>query len=94
MATGDVMTEIIDRPDAAALTPEQVAKVVDGISFIGLARQALECAGFAASLVANRITVNQEIIAQFVSVNGTAWWQVYAAAGTPPVWIVGAEVAS
>ena len=84
-------TTVIDLSDRAVVATEQVAKVVAGISFIGLARDALETAGFTATITTNRITVNHEIIAQFLAVNGRTWWQVYHADGTPPVWIVGAE---
>jgi hypothetical protein len=69
---------------------EQVAKMVAGISTIGHARTVLERAGWTATITANRITVNQEIEAQFIAVNGKTWWQIYTADGTPPVWIVGA----
>ena len=84
-------TAVIDLPERAEVTTEQVAKVVAGISLIGLARYALEAAGFSATVTANRITVEGAIIAQFLAVNGRTWWQVYPADGTPRVWIVGAE---
>jgi hypothetical protein len=89
------MTGVIDQSDAPAVTTEQVAKVVAGVSFIGLASRALERAGWSAAIVANRITVNHEIIAQFVA--GTIdepCWLVYTVTGKPPIWVVGAEVAS
>jgi hypothetical protein len=84
-------TAVIDLSDRVVVTTEQVAEVVAGVSLIGLARHALETADFTATITANRITVNHEIIAQFLAVNGRAWWQVYRADGTPPVWIVGAD---
>ena len=85
-------TAVIDPPDRAVITTEQVAKTINGISAIGHARTVLERAGWTATITANRITVNQEVEAQFIAANGKTWWQVYTADGTPPVWIVGAEV--
>jgi hypothetical protein len=84
-------TAVVDLPERAAVTAEQVAKVVAGTSLIGLARHALETAGFTATVTANRVTIDHEIIADFLAVNGRTWWQVYPADGTPRVWIVGAE---
>lgn len=95
MATDSALTGVIDQFDAAVVTTEQVAKVVAGVSSIGLARRALERAGWSATVVANRITVNQDIIAQFIAgMNDEPRWLVYPITGTPPMWIVGAEVAS
>ena len=80
-----------------ALTAEQVAKVVCGISAIGAARNALESVGWRATIAGNRITVNGEVFAQFIPrhtgpVGGVeASWVIYRVAGAPPVWIVGAE---
>ena len=39
--------------------------------------------------IATSLATNQEIIAQFIAVNGKTWWQVYTITGTPPIWIVG-----
>jgi hypothetical protein len=78
--------------DDDGLTAEQVAKVLDGVSAIGVARTALEHAGWNATIAGNRITVNQEVEAQLIAANGKTWWQVYTADGTTPVWIVGAQV--
>lgn len=97
IADGDVElqepTEWTGRPhvDEKAPTAEQVAKVIAGISVIGHARNLLEQEGYTATIVAQRITVNLEVVAQFVSCNGHAWWQVYATDGTPPIWTVGAQ---
>ncbi len=78
--------------DDDILTAEQVAKVLDGVSAIGVARTALEHAGWNATIAGNRITVNHGVEAQFIAANGKTWWQVYTADGTTPVWIVGAQV--
>ena len=86
--------------DEDILTTEQVAKVVAGVSPIGVARNALERAGWNATIAGNRITVNDEVVAQFIgpttgpSAVVDARWVIYRIAGTPPVWIVGAEVRS
>jgi hypothetical protein len=78
-------------------TVEQVAGVVAGIPAIGKAREALIQAGWRASIAGNRITVNDEVFAQFIGA-GTglassvdAAWVVSAIVGTTPVWVVGAE---
>jgi len=79
------------------LTAEQVAGVVAGIPAIGEACDALRKAGWCASIAGNRITVNEEVFAQFIGATAGApadtgaRWVIYRIAGTPPVWIVGAE---
>jgi hypothetical protein len=79
------------------LTAERVAGLVAGISVIGEACEALRNAGWRASIAGNRITVNDEVFAQFIGANVGALgdvdarWVIYRIAGTPPVWIVGAE---
>ena len=84
--------------DEDIITTEQVAKVVAGVSPIGVARNALEQAGWYATIAGNRITVNDEVVAQFIGATAgpsgvvDARWVIYRIAGTPPVWIVGAEV--
>jgi hypothetical protein len=89
-------TEWTVRPDADEKTPtaEQVAGVVAGIRAIGKACEALIGMGWRASIAGNRITVNDEVLAQFIGgrgAGGGATWVIYAIAGTPPVWVVGAE---
>ena len=74
-----------------APTAESVAKIIEALATIGAARNALLAQGWSATIVANRITVNQEICAQYVCANGFCWWQVYAYDGTPPMWTVGAR---
>jgi hypothetical protein len=84
----------------SSLTVEQVAHVVAGIPLIGWAHRALEAAGWHATIAGNRITVNDEVFAQFVPASAgqfghiNASWVIYMVAGTPPVWIVGAEPVS
>ena len=86
--------------DEDILTAEQVAKVVAGVSPIGVARNALERAGWNATIAGNRITVNDEVVAQFIGATAgpsggvDARWVIYRIAGTPPMWIVGAQVRS
>lgn len=81
-------------PDGVNITMEQVANALNGISAIGHARTVLERAGFTAKITANRIAVNEDVSAQFMSVNGNTWWQVYADDGTGPVCVVGASTLS
>lgn len=81
---------------AAAPMVESVAGVVSGISVIGQARNALQAAGWTATIAANRITVDHAVEAQLIPATvGTygaidARWIVSSIAGTNPVWIVGA----
>jgi hypothetical protein len=83
-------------PDAMSMV-ERVARVVSGISAIGEARNALDAAGWTATITANRITVDKEVLAQFVPAKVgsfgliNASWIIYSIAGTLPVWIVGGE---
>jgi hypothetical protein len=83
--------------DPNMLTAEQVAGVVAGIPAIGKACDALRKAGWRASIAGNRITVNGEVFAQLIRATAGAFggvdatWVVYRIAGTPPVWVVGAE---
>ena len=90
--------------ELAAVTPtdeihtvEQVGWVLSGISLIGEARNALERAGWRATIAANRVTVNEEVLAQLIPATAgsfgavDAYWVIYAISGTRPVWIVGAE---
>jgi hypothetical protein len=90
--------QVVPRQDAeAAIDVEQVAQVLAGIPAIGWARRALEAAGWHATIAGNRITVNYEVYAHFIAASVgqfgqvDASWVVYTVAGTPPVWIVGAE---
>jgi hypothetical protein len=75
---------------------EQVAKVVSGYSVLGEARNALSAAGWGTRIAANRITVDEHILAQFIPAKmGTyglvsASWVIYSTSGTHLVWIVGA----
>ena len=78
-------------------TVEKVGRVLSGISLIGEARNALERAGWRATIAANRVTVNEEVLAQLIPATVRsfgavdAYWVIYAISGTRPVWIVGAE---
>ena len=92
---GNTMKETTAQLDAALVTAELVAKVVAGISSVGLAHRALEQQGWSVRLVANRMTVENHIIAQFVpGIDGKARWTVFAINGGRPVWIVGAEMSA
>jgi hypothetical protein len=81
------------RPDSDHKTPtaEQVAGVVAGIPTIGKACEALLKAGWRARIAGNRITVNDEVLAQFIGAGldraggADPTWVIYAIAGTPPV---------
>ena len=71
--------------------------MVTSVSAIGAARKALEQTGGSATLAGNRITVNEEVVAQFIAATAGAVggsdgrWVIYRIAGKRPVWIVGAE---
>lgn len=83
-------------PDTG-LPAEQVAGLIAGVPLIGMARTALERAGCSATIAGNRITVNDEVCAQYIpsqpSPTGVVepYWVVYALGGTAPVWIVGGD---
>jgi hypothetical protein len=76
---------------------ERVARVVSGCSIIGEAQNALHAAGWTATITANRITVGEDVLAQFIPAKtGTygrvnARWIIYSIAETQPVWVVGGE---
>ncbi|AGB24296.1 hypothetical protein Mycsm_04039 [Mycobacterium sp. JS623] len=79
-------------------TAERVAKVVSGLSAIGFASTALERAGWQTNIVGNRITVDADVIAQFlpaaVSAHGNrvaARWMVFSMTDAGPIWVVGTE---
>ena len=84
-------------PRDAISMVERVASVVSGCSIIGEARNALSAAGWTATIAANRITVGDDVLAQFIPAKignfglVSARWVIYSVAGTHPVWIVGAE---
>jgi hypothetical protein len=78
---------------ATMLTAEQVAAVVAGIPVIGRACDALKNAGYYARIAGNRITVNDEMFAQFIGALGNtdATWVIYTTGGAAPVWVGGSE---
>ncbi len=86
---------VLPHADEKTPTAEQVAGVVAGIPFIGKACEALIRAGWRASIAGNRITVNDEVLAQFIGAGAAggvdAAWVIYAIAGAHPVWVVAAE---
>ncbi len=53
-------------------TAEQVADVVADIPAIGVARDALQQAGWSATIAGNRITVNEDVLVHFISAFGGA----------------------
>lgn len=81
---------VADEVDEITFT-EFVARTIAGISLIGHARTVLERAGWDATIVANRITVNGIIEAHLISVKGSMWWNVYSCDGSPPTFTVGAQ---
>jgi hypothetical protein len=89
--------DVDQHANETTLTAEQVAGIVAGIPTIGKACEALISAGWRASFAGNRITVNDEVFAQFIGAHIAraggveAAWVIYAIAGTAPVWVVGAE---
>jgi hypothetical protein len=88
---------VLLQEDQNTVTAEQVARVVAGIPAIGEACEALKKAGWRASIAGNRITVDDDLFAQFIGATAgarggvEARWVIYRIADTPPVWIVGAE---
>jgi hypothetical protein len=90
-------TSVLLPEDQNTVTSEQVARVVAGIPAIGEACEALKKAGWRASIAGNRITIDDDLCAQFIGAAAGALggvearWVIYRVAGTPPVWIVWAE---
>lgn len=77
---------------ASQVTTEQVAEIVNGIVEIGRAKRQLEEAGMSAWLAANRITVNQQVIAELIhGIKSPDYWIVVAMDGSSPTWVVGTE---
>ncbi len=76
---------------------ESVAKVISGVAANGHARNLLQAAGWAATIAANRITVDGAVEAQFIPAQVgrygrvDARWIVSSTVGTDPVWIVGTQ---
>lgn len=79
------------------LSAERVAGLVAGVPLIGMARAALERAGCSATIAGNRISVNDDICAQYIPSRPSStgaidpYWMVYTLNGTAPVWIVGGD---
>jgi hypothetical protein len=73
---------------------DRVAEIVSGKSVIGEARHALAAAGWKATITANRITIEDRVLAQFIPARiGTAGqspahWAIYSASGADPIRIV------
>ena len=94
---GSVAASLAGTSTVAISIVERVAKVVSGISTIGEARNALDAAGCTATIAANRITVDEEVFAQFIPAKAgsagriDARWVIYSIGEAHPVWIVGAE---
>jgi hypothetical protein len=67
-----------------------------GISVIGEACRALNAAGWATTITANRVTVGKDVLAQIIPAKAGAFgpvgghWVIYSTVGAQPVWIVGA----
>lgn len=78
------------RFETRALKARQVAEIVAGSSTIGSACGALRLAGWHASIAGNRITADDEVYAQFISVGVgdtySASWMVYAPS-VDPIWL-------
>lgn len=80
------------------LSVEGVANVVAGIPAIGIALRALEAAGWHATIAGNRITVDEEVLVQFVAPTVGrfgrigATWMIHAVAEVSQTLIVGTEV--
>lgn len=85
------------RTDKGPPTVNQVAEVIDGIRTIGEACNSLTGAGWRATIAGNRITINDEVFAEYVSVgvgsadNRDATWMVYALGRALLVWRTAAE---
>jgi hypothetical protein len=83
------------RMDERSLMASQVADVVTGIATIGKAYNFQKKAGSRATIAANRISVNEQVFAQYigtgaVGVRGAAW-MIYASATNAHIWTTAVE---
>lgn len=62
----------VNKAGSVGPTAEQVADVVADIPAIGAARDALQRAGWRATIAGNRITVNDDVLVHFISAFGGA----------------------
>ncbi|MGV9712232.1 hypothetical protein ACWDTI_16405 [Gordonia sp. NPDC003424] len=65
------MTKLLTTPT------EHVALLISDVALIGHAVNVLREAGYRAELAGNRITVDEQMVACYVSANGRFWWNVY-----------------
>jgi hypothetical protein len=72
-------------------TAESLSGMISGISEIGHACTVLSQAGLEVKIMANKISINQDFVAQLLSSNGHSWWVVFALDGSGPIWTVGAQ---
>lgn len=85
------------RTDEDSPTANQVAEVVVGNRTIGEACNALTRAGWRATIAGNRITVNEEVFAQYIGVSigsadrRDATWVIYAPGHALSIWFTAAE---
>jgi hypothetical protein len=90
-------TAFPDGGSRRTVTAELVAGIVNGVPSIGEACALLRKAGWHATIAANRVTVDDEVFAQFIGASSgphgpiEARWLVYRIAGASPVWIVGTQ---
>ena len=85
------MTAVEETTEVQTPLTELVAQRIKVTGFIGFARHILEEAGHLVVLVGNRITVDDEVVAQLVGGEHPRW-VVYFISGATPTWVVGAEV--
>ena len=86
----------LDQRNSEAVLPtaDGVAAVIAGVPSIGLARQAIEDAGWRSSVAGNRITVNDRVFARYIEQAGDQpdladpRWVVYGIGERPVVRIV------
>lgn len=90
-------TPVPDGGSRRTATAELVAGIVNGVPSIGEACALLRKAGWHATIAANRVTVDDDVFAQFIVAptgphgRSEARWVIYRIAGASPVWIVGTQ---
>ena len=77
--------------EESVTTTERVAKTVEGRAAIGHAHDALLTAGHQPTITGNRITVDGQIIAQYVGGEHPRWLVFPINGAQMPTWIVGAQ---
>lgn len=83
--------QVASHAEASPPTASRVAEAIAEAPSIGYACAALRGAGWRATIAGNRISVNEEVFAQYVGVSAgsrcNAMWMIYGSADASPIWV-------